>query len=362
MYCSKLQKLNRRSAWLLYSLLFLHLAGCSSIGPPTVTRDRFDYVNAISESYKRQTLLNLVKTRYVDAPVYMDIASVISQYEIGGELGFELAPSFTDNNLLLGNGKYADRPTITYTPVSGQKYSRSLLKPLPLSSIILLLQSGYPIDGIFHICVQSINGIQNRRSSALALREADSHFVDVLVLLRELQDTGNLFYQLGVAEEKANMKIGFRPTPNVATRNKQMQFRQLLALEPNAMEFTVVFGVEPVNNSELAVLSRSMTQVMIEYAADIDVPQSDVDEGRVLRSVSASTRKDFSAKPLIRVHNGVAQPADAHVSVFYRDKWYWVNDTDLYSKSTLDFLMILFSLTERGQEKLQTPIVTVPTY
>ena len=60
---------------LISVLLF---AGCTGIGPPTVDRDRFDYVSAISESWKRQTLLNLIKVRYLDAPVFMDVASVIS--------------------------------------------------------------------------------------------------------------------------------------------------------------------------------------------------------------------------------------------------------------------------------------------
>ncbi len=56
----------------------VHLAGCVAVGPPTVARDRLDYVSAISESWKRQTLLNLLKTRYYDAPVFMDVASVIN--------------------------------------------------------------------------------------------------------------------------------------------------------------------------------------------------------------------------------------------------------------------------------------------
>ena len=64
------------------------LSGCRGIGPTTVSRDRFDYVNAVSDSWKRQMLLNLVKTRYADAPVFFDVASVISQYSIEGQLGF----------------------------------------------------------------------------------------------------------------------------------------------------------------------------------------------------------------------------------------------------------------------------------
>ena len=340
----------------------LVISGCASIGPPTVTRDRFDYVIAISESFKRQTILNMVKTRYVDAPVYMDINSVISQYSVEGELGFEFAPSLSDNNLLLGNGRYADRPTITYSPLTGEKYSRSLLKPLPLSGIILLLQSGYPIDNIFLVCVQSIKGIENRRSSALSSREADPRFIEALSLLRELQQNGSIYFHLRAGEDKADMKLGFKSSSNKLAKDKEARLRQLLALDPKVKEFKVVFGVEPRDNTELAVLSRSMTQIMIEYAADIDVPESDIEQGRVMRTAKKSSYNDGSTVPLIRVYSGADQPDDAHVSVFYRDKWYWVADTDLYSKSSLNFLMILFSLTERGQERLQTPIVTVPAY
>jgi hypothetical protein len=58
---------------LVFVVLF---AGCTGIGPPTVDRDRFNYVSAISESWKRQALLNFIKTRYLDAPVFMNVAKV----------------------------------------------------------------------------------------------------------------------------------------------------------------------------------------------------------------------------------------------------------------------------------------------
>ncbi|MGN6731701.1 MAG: hypothetical protein ACTHMB_06965 [Candidatus Binatia bacterium] len=72
----------------LATLLLTGLSGCASVGPGTVARDRFDYISAISDSWKSQMLLNLVKLRYGDAPVFLDVASVINQYGIEGSLGF----------------------------------------------------------------------------------------------------------------------------------------------------------------------------------------------------------------------------------------------------------------------------------
>ena len=65
---------------LLLSLFALW--GCAGIGPHTVARDRFDYTGAIGDSWKEQMLVNTVKLRYGDTPIFLDIASVISQYSV----------------------------------------------------------------------------------------------------------------------------------------------------------------------------------------------------------------------------------------------------------------------------------------
>jgi hypothetical protein len=53
----------RGLATLLLGLTLLGGAGCT-IGPSTMTRDRFDYTAAVAESWKSQMLLNLVKLRW----------------------------------------------------------------------------------------------------------------------------------------------------------------------------------------------------------------------------------------------------------------------------------------------------------
>ena len=69
-------------ARLLGLIMLAAACGCSGIGPKTIPRDRFDYNAAISNSWKEQTLLNIVKLRYADMPLFVEVASVVSGYSL----------------------------------------------------------------------------------------------------------------------------------------------------------------------------------------------------------------------------------------------------------------------------------------
>src|SRR5262245_19802621 len=110
-----------RGLVLLPAVLALAFAGCASIGPGTVARDRYDYSDSISESWKRQMLLNIVKLRYLDPPVFVDVGQIVAGYslETAATVGGQSTKPGPDSFSLGASGRFTDRPTITYTPLTG---------------------------------------------------------------------------------------------------------------------------------------------------------------------------------------------------------------------------------------------------
>jgi hypothetical protein len=336
------------------------LAGCASVGPSTVARDRFDYVEAISDSWKRQMLLNMVKVRYADAPVFLDVTSVISSYEFHGQAGIfgQEAPEGRAGDSFAGasvNGSYTDRPTISYSPLSNDKFAKSLMAPIPLSGVVLLMQAGYPADVVLRICANSVNGIANSYGGR-GEDHADPRYPELMELLRKAQGDRVLGMYSKKEQDQAVVAMFLRGPPERLAPYRRIG--ELLGLDPDVQEFHLVYGVQPSQRNEIAVQSRSMMQVLVDFGSYIEVPPRDIDEGRVYEARrDAETRKLFP--PLLQVHWAAKLPDDAHVAVKYRNGWFWIDDRDHRSKAAFNFLMLLFSLTETGSAQ-NAPIVTLP--
>ena len=129
----------------------LAFTGCAHIGPKTIPVDRFDYSTAVADSWKQQTLLNIVKMRYMDLPVFVDVSSIVSGYSL--QTGVSVGGTVSSSKAVQGDfatagaqAIYTDRPTITYTPLTGEKFLHGLLAPIDPKNIFFMLQSGYAAD------------------------------------------------------------------------------------------------------------------------------------------------------------------------------------------------------------------------
>lgn len=353
---------------IIYSLILitsvpLLLMGCAGIGPGTVSRDRFDYTASISDSWKHQMLFNMVKIRYGDAPVFLDVSSVISQYQIAGQINLGTSINNTPwstSQTLGATGQYVDRPTITYMPILGDKFARSLMSPVPPAAILSLIQAGYPVDLVFRMLVQEINGIRNRFGGEARAQSANPEFYALLGKLRKIQSAGAIGLRVNKIDKHEAALMVFRGKRDPVVDGLTAEVRTMLGINPQTTEFNVVYGAVQRNDKEIAILTRSFLEVIVDLSADIEVPTTHLEEKRVGPTHVEQTATGETIKPLIRIRTSSVKPDDAFVAVPYRNAYFWVDDRDLISKKIFSFLMFVFTLVETG-EKGASPIVTVPT-
>jgi len=296
--------------------------------------------------------------------VFVDVSSVVAGYSlqtgvtVGGTVSSAKA---LQQDFVSGGGQaiYTDRPTITYTPLTGQKFLRGLMTPIEPKNIFFMLQSGYAADFVLGLTVDSLNGLHNRSTTAGVVREAEPDFARVLQLLREVQVEGVVGLRVQENKDKTTTTVMFFRRENVMpeTMNKLAEIRRLLQLPPEQAQFNLVYSPTVGTAGELGVGSRSMLQIMMAFATYTEVPAADVQEGRATPSL-LSTNSPAQASP-VKIKCTPEKPTDAFAAVHYRDKWFWVDDRDWRSKRAFTAIMFLFTMTENsGDEKL--PLVTIP--
>ena len=348
-------------------VMTLLIISCTNIGPKNVPRDRFDYNTAISDSWKEQTLLNIVKLRYADMPLFVEVASVVSGYTLEGAVN--LGGTASSEGAVQGDffslgtsGKYTDRPTITYVPITGQQFNRSFMTPIPPKAILFLMQSGWPADLVFPLTVDAVNGLRSRVSGGANARTGDPEFYRVIALLGKIQNSGAVGMRiLKEGDQKESTVLFFyRENITVEIEAALRELNTLLGLRPGGREVTVSYGFIPGSDREIAMLTRSMLHIMVEMAMQVDVPAQHVTEGRTVPSLAKPDGAEKKIGQLADIKCSSVKPENAYAAVNYKDHWFWIDDRDFKSKRTFTFLMVLFSTTESGGKE-GLPLVTIPS-
>ena len=355
--------LSRCLVWISIIAVF---TGCSSIGPSSIHHDRFDYNEALSDSWKEQTLLNIVRLRYNDMPIFLEVASIVSGYTLEGSVNLTGNVSSEDtvqgDFLTLGTGgKFTDRPTTTYVPVTGEKFHQSFMTPVPPKLLLFLMEAGWPAEVVLPMTIDAINGMRGRKAVGKWARSGNQDFYRVIRLISDVQESGSMAMRIVKDDnDKETVVIFFYKDdipPEIA--DKRDRVTQILGVEAVSDQITVRYGLLPRTDDEVALLTRSLLQMMIALSHLIQVPETHLEKGFTYPIDYEAGAEEVKLGKLISIKSSPEQPDSSFVAVRYMDSWFWIDDADIDSKRTFTFLMILFSMME-SDESEGLPLVTIP--
>jgi len=294
----------------------------------------------------------------------VDVASIVSGYSL--QTGVTVGGSVSSQNAvqsnfgtLGGQAIYTDRPTITYVPLTGEKFLKGLLAPIDPKNIFFMMQSGYSADFLLALTVESLNGVRNRSVGGGVIHEADPEFVRVLQLLREVQAAGAVGMRVEEDKSKGSTGVLFFRRDDVPAEvaAKAAEVRRLLKLSPDQPRFNLIYSPARGADNELAVNSRSMLQIMGAFSTYMDVPEEHLKDHSAVPAFEHVT--PGAGQQVARIRSGKDKPATSFAAVNYRGYWYWIDDGDLMTKRALTAVIYFFTLAETGSsEKL--PLITIP--
>ena len=399
-----------------FVIVFAACAGVSGcLGPKAVRYTRLRYNEVVRDTNDEQLLINIVRLRYADSPVFIDLPNITSQFEVAGGgnyLGGYGNQTNAPASLGFGNMSLRDTPTLSYHPREGREIAKALLTPLS-ADLFIVVNGGANLEQLLLFSINDINDVSNAyRATTLLPRVPDDNatFVRGIRLLASLRDRDGTELAFGTADEsddasdpmsKSTVKARdlldaardgyvYRADPKqevkLLKREKglYLKIRQPFVDSPEMQEIARIFHLtpglskyrirselmeevnqklpKPLENDTIYMNLRSVLQIMTFLSRGVCVPDEHVISG------TAPVTLDQNGQPYdwthvtagnFLVHVQKHRPRDSEVAVPYRGYWFYIAENDVNSRATLAILEMVFALQESA-DKPGGPLLTLP--
>ena len=350
--------------FLLVGFFMLSLIGCVNYGPVSLKSERSRYNLAIQKTNDEQLLLNLVRLKYRDTPFFMEVSNIASQFSMKSKAGISAQlESIVEDIFNLGaSASYEESPTVSYSPLQGDKFVKNILSTIPLKTIALLFHSGWSVERIFRISFQSLNDLENAPGASGPTPKLAPNYVEfqkAIYYLQELdnRDTLSVLYQEQDGQPQLVLKIAYEDKDSIEAHG----FARAVNVTPGQTSFILNNFSNSDQSAHIRVIPRSFLGIMFYLSQSINVPEQDVKSGKVtLTKDSNGDSFDWSTVTgdLLSIKFSKEKPLRALTHISYRDTWFYIDDIDLDSKSTYQLLMQIYSL-QSGAIKSSEPILTI---
>jgi len=413
------------------------LSGCT-MGPKLYKTSFTQYNEAVRQTLDEQMLGNLVRMRYLESPIFLQVSSLNASFSVGANA--DLSGTFVSGGSNSGGvglgGSYSESPTISFSMPESREYYGRLLAPLSAKQVTSLVLGGFDTELVFRTSVRGINGLKNLDADledSSTETEAQARFREMLGLITKLRSEGLLDLELGGKETfwsspvtmdvtsdlskvlllgagsyamsndaeiveygvgpdgelirggqglwqthryEKNMALRFAPAAKDSPDARQL--KKLLGLEPDRDNFPIV-EAEMVNTekglgimgqspgaldpsviwSEIGLRGRSMMEILQVASKEVRVPSEDIERGVATPNRSPGQPSSTGATDWLVIKSSNSKPSNTSLSIEYRNRWFYIDDTDLQSRETFAMLTALFAVVG-GTVPGAHPVLTMP--
>ena len=337
---------------------------CNTVGPRSVGTALTSYDLAVGRTKTEQLLLNLVRLRYRDVPIFLQINSISAQYQF--EMSAGAAGKFDNGDSsvsALGGIGFTEKPTLSMTPLQGKDFVKQMLSPIPAEAVALLFHSGWKIDRILLSLVQAINRVPFATNASSPTPDDPPEYVEFKKLaanFRALQRRHLI--DLGIEKNDDGRRFFMMVAPEARDSEEMREITKALDLKPGLASYEVGSSIYPHPGEIISINMRSLSGVLYFLSHGVEVPERDVRDGLV--TVTRDEDGEIfewgdATNHILRVRSSDSRPKRAAVAVSYRGHWFYIDDADLHSKSTFSMLFEVVNLLEGGVEATG-PVLTLP--
>jgi hypothetical protein len=389
------------------------VSGC--VGPKAVRYTRMRYNEVMRDTNDEQLLINLVRLRYADSPVFIDLPNITSQFELAGGgnyLGGYGNQTPGRASLGIGDLSLRDTPTLSYHPREGREIAKALLTPLS-PDLFIVFNAGANLEQLLLFAVSDINDVPNAPGATLLIPRApddNSQYlrgVRILASLRARDATELAFGTEDEADDSSDpipknsvqgrdllsaAKDGYvyrakgEGQMTLLKRQKGLYLRvrspyvhssemaevaRIFHLIPGLGKYRIKAELNDDVNRELGSPKesdtlyqnvRSILQIMTFLSKGVCVPEEHVQSG-VAPVTPGPDGLPFDWTQVTAgnffVHAQKHRPRDAEVAVHYRGYWFFIAPNDVNSRAALAILEVLFALQD-SDGRSAGPLLTLP--